>query len=64
MIFMTFVVEKSSQSDSQDLWYELDLLKELQAEPHPNVIQLLGCLTKDPFQCEGHKFGMFGLFHS
>ena len=61
---MTFVVEESSLLDSRDLWYELNLLKKLQAEPHPNVVQLLGCLTKDIFQCEGREFSMFGLFHS
>ena len=64
MVSMTFVVEKSSPSDLQDLWYELNLLKTLQAEPHPNVVQLLGCLTKDIFQYEGREFSMFGLFHS
>ena len=61
---MTFVVEESSLLDSRDLWYELNLLKKLQAVPHPNVVQLLGCLTKDIFQCEGREFSMFGLFHS
>ena len=61
---MTFVVEESSLLDSRDLWYELNLLKKLQAVPHPNVAQLLGCLTKDIFQCEGREFSMFGLFHS
>ena len=61
---MTFVVEESSLLDSRDLWYELNLLKKLQAVPHPNVVQLLGCLTKDIFQCEGREFSMFGSFHS
>ena len=64
MLFTTFVVEKSSPSDLQDLWYELNLLKKLQAEAHPNVVQLLGCLTKDIFRCEGREFSMFDLFHS
>lgn len=48
--------EESSLLDSRDLWYELNLLKKLQAVPHPNVVQLLGCLTKDIFQCEGREF--------
>ena len=64
MLFTTFVVEKSSPSDLQDLWYELNLLKKLQAEAHPNIVQLLGCLTKDIFRCEGREFSMFDLFHS
>ena len=57
---MTFVVEESSLLDSRDLWYELNLLKKLQAEPHPNVV--LGCLTKDIFQCEGREFSMLAYF--
>ena len=64
MLFITFVVEKSSPSDLQDLWHELKLLKRLQAEPHPNVIRLLGCLTKDIFRCKGREFSMFVLFPS
>ena len=53
-VFMTFAVaENSSKSDRMDLLSELDLLKKL--KPHPNVIQLLGCLTKDVVRCKGGR---------
>ena len=53
-VFVTFVVaENSSKSDRMDLLSELDLLKKL--KPHPNVIQLLGCLTKDVLRCKGGR---------
>nr|XP_058955524.1 uncharacterized protein LOC131782811 isoform X1 [Pocillopora verrucosa] len=45
--------ENFSKSDLTDLLSELDLLKKL--KPHPNVIQLLGCLTKDVIRCEGRR---------
>ena len=53
-VFITFAVaENSSKSDRMDLLSELDLLKKL--KPHPNVIQLLGCLTKDVVRCKGGR---------
>ena len=45
--------ENSSHSDLRDLLSELDLLKKL--KPHPNVIQLKGCLTKDAIRCKGKR---------
>ncbi|XP_078371020.1 uncharacterized protein LOC144654684 isoform X2 [Oculina patagonica] len=45
--------ENSSKSDLRDLLSELNLLKKL--KPHPNVIQLLGCLTKDVIRCKGGR---------
>ena len=45
--------ENSSHSDLRDLLSELDLLKKL--KPHPNVIQLKGCLTKDVIRCKGKR---------
>ena len=47
------VTENASNSDLRDLLSELDLLKKL--KPHPNVIQLLGCFTKDVIRCKGRK---------
>ena len=53
-VLVTFAVaENSSKSDRMDLLSELDLLKKL--KPHPNVIQLLGCLTKDVLRCKGGR---------
>ena len=53
-VFLIFAVaENSSRSDRMDLLSELDLLKKL--KPHPNVIQLLGCLTKDVLRCKGGR---------
>ena len=49
----TTVAENSSHSDLKDLFSELDLLKKL--KPHPNVIQLLGCFTKDVIRCKGRQ---------
>jgi len=49
----TSVTENSSKSDLRDLLSELDLLKKL--KPHPNVIQLLGCFTKDVIRYKGRK---------
>ena len=46
-------VENSSKSDLRDLMSELDLLKKL--KPHPNVIRLLGCVTKDVVRCRGKR---------
>ncbi|CAH3028068.1 unnamed protein product [Porites evermanni] len=40
-----------SPLDQTDLLSELDLLKKL--KPHPNVIRLLGCVTKDVVRCRG-----------
>ena len=52
------IVETSSKSDLKDLLSELDLLKKL--KPHPNVIRLLGCVTKDVVQCrEKMEFSKF-----
>ena len=51
--FYTSFPENSSNSDLRDLLSELDLLKKL--KPHPNVIQLKGCLTKDVARCEGKR---------
>ncbi|XP_078371013.1 uncharacterized protein LOC144654681 isoform X2 [Oculina patagonica] len=45
--------ENSSKSDLRDLLSELDLLKKL--KPHPNVIQLLGCLTKEVIRYKGGR---------
>ena len=61
---MTFaVLENSSKSDRMDLLSELDLLKKLR--PHPNVIQLLGCLTKDVLRCKGRReFSELDYFHT
>ncbi|KAJ7372068.1 hypothetical protein OS493_020492 [Desmophyllum pertusum] len=42
---------KTLNLDRRDLLSELDLLKKL--KPHPNVIKLLGCLTKDVVRCKG-----------
>jgi len=54
----TSAAENSSNSDLRDLLSELDLLKKL--KPHPNVIQLLGCFTKDVIRCKGrHEFSKF-----
>lgn len=54
------IVEKSSKSDLKDLLSELDLLKKL--KPHPNVIRLLGCVTKDVVRCrEKMEFSKFML---
>ena len=53
MIFDVSFVENSSHSDLRDLLSELDLLKKL--KPHPNVIQLKGCLTKDVIRCKGKR---------
>jgi len=56
-IILGFIVisfaENASNSDLRDLLSELDLLKKL--KPHPNVIQLLGCFTKDVIRCKGRK---------
>ena len=45
--------ENSSKSDLKDLLSELELLKKL--KPHPNVIRLLGCVTKDVIRCQGKR---------
>ncbi|XP_073230629.1 uncharacterized protein [Porites lutea] len=42
-----------SKSDLKDLSTELELLKKL--KPHPNVIQLLGCVTKNEVRCKGRR---------
>lgn len=52
-IFGNAFSENSSNSDLKDLLSELELLKKL--KPHPNVIQLKGCLTKDVIRCEGKR---------
>jgi len=56
-IILGFIVisfaENASNSDLRDLLSELDLLKKL--KPHPNVIQLKGCLTKDVIRCNGKR---------
>ena len=49
-IFLNSFPENSSNSDLKDLLSELNLLKKL--KPHPNVIQLKGCLTKDVIRCK------------
>ena len=55
------VAENSSDSDLRDLLSELDLLKKL--KPHPNVIQLLGCFTKDVIRYRGgREFSKFSFF--
>ncbi|KAJ7372084.1 hypothetical protein OS493_020508 [Desmophyllum pertusum] len=51
VVAVKMLKENSSKSDVRDLLSELDLLKKL--KPHPNVIQLLGCLTKDVVRCKG-----------
>jgi len=51
--FVIPFAENSSLSDLRDLLSELDLLKKL--KPHPNVIQLKGCLTKDVIRCKGQR---------
>ena len=48
-----YFVENSSKSDLRDLMSELELLKKL--KPHPNVIRLLGCVTKDVVRCRGKR---------
>ena len=47
------VIDNFSKSDLKDLLTELDLLKKL--KPHPNVIQLLGCVTKNEVRCKGRR---------
>ncbi|CAH3045752.1 unnamed protein product, partial [Pocillopora meandrina] len=53
IVAVKMLKENSSKSDRMDLLSELDLLKKL--KPHPNVIQLLGCLTKDVVRCKGGR---------
>ena len=55
-----FVIANYSPSDQKDLLSELDLLKKL--KPHPNVIRLLGCVTKDVVRCKGK--GVFRKFNN
>ena len=55
-----FVIANYSPSDQTDLLSELDLLKKL--KPHPNVIRLLGCVTKDVVRCKGK--GVFRKFNN
>lgn len=53
IVAVKMLKENSSKSDRMDLLSELDMLKRL--KPHPNVIQLLGCLTKDVVRREGRR---------
>ncbi|XP_022804496.1 uncharacterized protein LOC111341760 isoform X2 [Stylophora pistillata] len=53
VVAVKMLKEHFSKSDLRDLLSELDLLKKL--KPHPNVIQLLGCLTKDGIRFEGGR---------
>ncbi|KAL9971573.1 hypothetical protein ACROYT_G017750 [Oculina patagonica] len=53
IVAVKMLKENSSNSDLKDLLSELDVLKKL--KPHPNVIQLLGCLTKDVIRCKGGR---------
>ena len=53
VFFYIYLAENASNSDLRDLLSELDLLKKL--KPHPNVIQLKGCLTKDVIRCKGRR---------
>jgi len=53
VVAVKMLKEHSSSSDLKDLLSELNLLKKL--KPHPNVIQLLGCLTKDVIRCKGGR---------
>lgn len=39
-----FIPENATDENRQDLLAELNTMKKL--DPHPNVIQLLGCVTK------------------
>ena len=55
-----FVIANYSPSDHKDLLSELDLLKKL--KPHPNVIRLLGCVTKDVVRRKGK--GVFRKFNN
>jgi len=53
VVAVKMLKENSSSSDLKDLLSELNLLKKL--KPHPNVIHLLGCLTKDVIRCKGRR---------
>lgn len=54
------VTDNFSKSDLKDLLSELELLKNL--KPHPNVIRLLGCVTKDVVRCkEKEEFRKFNI---
>ncbi|XP_078355950.1 proto-oncogene tyrosine-protein kinase receptor Ret-like isoform X1 [Oculina patagonica] len=53
VVAVKMLKEDSLYADLRDLLSELDLLKKL--KPHPNVIQLLGCLTKDVIRCKGGR---------
>ena len=53
VFLILFFPENSSNSDLRDLLSELDLLKKL--KPHPNVIQLKGCLTKGVVRSKGKR---------
>ncbi|XP_068720122.1 uncharacterized protein [Montipora capricornis] len=53
VVAVKMLKDNSSKSDLRDLMSELDLLKRL--KPHPNVIQLLGCVTKDVVRHKGQK---------
>jgi len=53
VVAVKMLKENSSKSDLKDLMSELDLLKRL--KPHPNVIRLLGCVTKDVIRRRGKR---------
>lgn len=40
-----YSTEGATESERQDLFTELSLLKKL--KPHPHIIKLLGCITED-----------------
>ena len=44
LLIENYVAENASESEKKNLLSELELMKQL--KPHPNVIKLLGCVTK------------------
>lgn len=42
-----FYPEDASANDRSDLLMELQILKEVNKQPHPNVIQLIGAIISE-----------------